>query len=157
MEIKEGQIYEGTISLSGSEDEKRRWIVVSPFGKTQIHAIDDPTEPHCWPMSLIQDGLRSGRLKFIETCLTHPVLKLQRAKEAMNIRDIHLGFSEETLNKMLELLEDAAGTGKVYTPYAAGEILEFMTRSTFSPVYCHEVELQVNNIVKDWGNTAEAV
>ena len=67
IKLEEGQIYEGTISLSGNDGLKRRWIVVSPFGKTHIHSIDDPTDLHCWPASLVQEGVHNGRMKLVET------------------------------------------------------------------------------------------
>lgn len=123
MQYNEGEIYEGTISLSGGEGPLRRWIVVAPFGKAQIHSIDNPLELHCWPIALIELGVREGKLKFVGTDTNHPVITLQRVKERVGIEDSHLGLHGASLNAMLELLDCAAMTGEAYTPYVAGEIL----------------------------------
>ena len=157
VEIKEGQIYEGTISLSGSDDVKRRWIVVSPFGKTHIHSIDNPAELHCWPLSLIHEGLRNGKLRLIETSMNHPILLLQREKETYGIRDTHLGLEGDSLEKMFTLLQDAAESGKPYTLYAAGEIMEFIKRSAPATEHYSESQARVSHILETWNSSSYIV
>jgi hypothetical protein len=152
MNIEEGQIYEGTISLTGSEGRQRRWIVVAPFGKTQIHSIDDPTDLRCWPVALIEEGLRNGRLKLVGKDPNHPILQLQRDKEAHNIRDPHLGLRGERMEKMFSLLQEAAESDKSYTPYVAGEILEFMNRTALRSDRYSELEADVCHILTAWSS-----
>jgi hypothetical protein len=142
--IKEGQIYEGSISISGDQDISRTWIVVSPFGKTHIHSIDDPLELHCWPAPLIEEGLKKGLLTLIGEEPRHPMVKLQREKEAMQIRDTHLGLNNDTVNRMLDLLQTAAEQDADTAPYVAGEILSSLERSNFSEEDRSEIEFLVN-------------
>jgi hypothetical protein len=130
MEFIEGQIYTGTITFSGGDDGPiRNWIVVSPFNKTHIHSIDDPLDLHCWPLFSAEKGLEGGYLKLVKTDPQHPVVQLQRTKEKLSISDVHMGLQGESLDKMLELLEQAVTTCESYAAYAAGEILAFMDRA----------------------------
>jgi len=142
--IKEGQIYEGTISISGGNDIQRKWIVVSPFGKTHIHSIDNPLELHCWPAPLIEEGLKKGLLSLVGEDPTHPMVRLQRDKEAMQIHDTHLGLDGERVNRMLDLLQSATESGGETAPYVAGEILASLKRSNFSDDDRNEIEFLVN-------------
>ena len=150
VNLQEGQIYEGSISLTGHEGQTRRWIVVAPFGKTHIHAIDNPTDLRCWPAALVEAGVRSGKLNLVETNPQHPVLALQRDKEAHNLQDLHLGFHGDALEKMLALLQEAATADKAYTPYAAGEILEFLKRTALRPERRKRFKDKVQKIIMNW-------
>jgi hypothetical protein len=145
MKFREGQIFKGNISLSGGNDgPTRNWIVVSPFNKTHIHSIDDPLDLHCWPLFSAQKGIEGGYLKLIETDINHPVMQLQRDKEKFDINDVHMGLHGETLNKMIQLLEQAVANGLSYAPYAAGEILAFMARANHSKKQAENIKNLVN-------------
>ena len=133
MTFTEGQIFKGTISLTGGNDgPTMSWIVISPFNKMHIHSIDDPLDLHCWPLFSAEKGIEQGCLELVETDIDHPVLQLQREKEKLNISDGHLGLHGESLNEMLHLFERAAENGLSYEPYAAGEVLAFMDRAIHS-------------------------
>lgn len=142
--IKEGQIYEGSISISGDQDISRTWIVVSPFGKTHIHSIDDPLDLHCWPAPLIEEGLRKGLISLVGEEPEHPMVRLQREKETLQIQDTHLGLDDERVNRMLDLLQNATERGADTAPYVAGEILSSLDRSNFSEEDRNEIEFLVN-------------
>lgn len=142
--IKEGQIYEGSISISGSNGIQRKWIVVAPFGKTHIHSIDDPLDLHCWPAVLIEEGLKNGLIEFVGEEPQHPMVALQRDKEALNIQDSHLGLNNNNVNLMLDMLQSATEFGKPTAPYVAGEILASLDRSNFSEEDRNEIEFMVN-------------
>jgi hypothetical protein len=144
MMIKEGQIYEGAISISGSDDVPRKWIVVSPFGKLHIHSIDNPLELHCWPAPLIEEGLKNGQVYLIGDEPEHPMVKLQREKEALELHDTHLGLDNDSANRMLDLLQTATENGTETAPYIAGEILSSLERSNFSEEDRNEIEFLVN-------------
>ena len=123
MQIEEGQVYEGGISLSGGDGPHRRWLVVSPFGKAHIHSVDDPLDLHCWPASLVQSGIESGRLWYVDKLPDHPAIHVQRLKEQLGVRDAHLSLSEQALERLLEALRMSIVAGEAYAPYLAGEIL----------------------------------
>ena len=129
MQLEEGQIYEGGISISGGDGPFRRWLVVSPFGKTHIHTIDDPLELHCWPVTLVESGIESGRLRYVGKSPDHPAIEVQRIKEKLGIRDAHLGISEHCLERLLAALCAAVESGADYAPYLAGEILSAAAHS----------------------------
>jgi hypothetical protein len=129
MELEEGQIYEGSLSISGGDGPFRRWLVVSPFGKTHIHCIDDPLDLHCWPASLIEPGIESGRLRYVGTDREHPGVRVQRLKETLGVRDVHLSIDERQLKRLLEALRSAVADDADYAPYLAGEILSAVARS----------------------------
>lgn len=150
VELQEGQIFEGTISMAGGVGPLRRWIVVAPSGKTHIHSIDDPVDLHCWPINAALAGLENGNLKLVGYEPDHPVLRLQRAKEALGVTDAHMGLNPASLNKMIDLLERAAMTGEAYTPYAAGEILALMPRTLYSEEEVQEIERRVRDVLKAW-------
>jgi len=151
MALKEGQIYQGNISLTGgSGEETQNWIVVAPFDKMHIHSIDDPLELHCWPIFSAQKGLEEGHLKLITTDIHHPVVLLQHAKEALDIPDTHMGLHGESLRKMFELLEQAVATGKPYAPFAAGEILALTDRTQHSDNEVAAIREQVNKHLQAW-------
>lgn len=150
MELQEGQILEGTISISGGAGPLRRWIVVAPSGKTHIHSVDNPVELHCWPIHAALTGLENGKLKLIGYEPDHPVLRLQRAKEAIGVTDAHMGLNQASLDKMIDLLERAAMVGEAYTPYAAGEILALMPRALYSEEEVRAIERRVHDILKAW-------
>lgn len=129
MELEEGQIYEGTLSISGGDGPFRRWLVVSPFGKTHIHCVDDPLDLHCWPASLVEPGIVSGRLHYAGKDTDHPGIRVQRLKEALGLRDVHLSINERQLDRLLDALRSAAAEEADYAPYLAGEILSAIARS----------------------------
>lgn len=129
MELEEGQIYEGTLSISGGDGPFRRWLVVSPFGKTHIHCIDDPLDLHCWPASLIEPGIESGRLRYVGKDPGHPGIRVQRIKEALGVHDVHLSINARQLELLLEALRTAVTQGQDYAFFLAGEILSATARS----------------------------
>jgi hypothetical protein len=123
VQILEGQIFEGTVSALGMEGPPMRWIVVSPHGKTHAHSLTDPLELHCMPLGIMQQAIAQGRLELVDVAPDHPVLRLQRVKEQRGIVDTHLGLRAESLQQMLELLDEAVTQGADYRRYLAGEIL----------------------------------
>ena len=123
MQFREGEIYEGGISITGGEGPNRRWIVVAPFGKHYMQSVDAPGDIRCRPLHAAERGLSEGRLVLVGFEPEHPVLLLQRLKEHHQINDTHLGLRGENLRKMLRLLDSAAQVGESYAPYIAGEIL----------------------------------
>lgn len=129
MQLEEGQIYEGGISISGGDGPFRRWLVVSPFGKTHIHSIDDPLELHCWPVTLVESGIESGRLRYVGEALDHPAIAVQRVKEKLGVRDTHLSISQQSLERLLDALRTATDAGAEHALYLAGEILSAVSRS----------------------------
>ena len=131
MQLEEGQIYEGGISISGGDGPFRRWLVVSPFGKVHIHSVDDPLELHCWPATLVESGIESGRLRYVGGALDHPALAVQRIKERLGVRDAHLSISQHSLERLLDALRTATDAGEQYALYLAGEILSAVSRSAF--------------------------
>lgn len=129
MELEEGQIYEGTLSISGGDGPFRRWLVVAPFGKIHIHCVDDPLDLHCWPASLVEPGIESGRLRFVGKEPDHPGIRVQRLKETLGLRDVHLSINERQLGRLLDALRAAVNEEQDYAPYLAGEILSAAMRS----------------------------
>ena len=145
MEFKEGQIFEGNISISGSNNgPTKSWIITSPFNKIHIHSIDDPLDLHCWPIHSAMRGIEGGYLKLVTTDIQHPVIQLQRDKEKSGIYDTHMGLHGEALNKMFELLGHAVENSKAYAPYAAGEILASIDRTPHSKKEIAEIKKRVN-------------
>lgn len=131
--MREGEVYEGHVSISGGEGPQRRWLVVAPGGKAHIHSIDNPADLHCWPLHVVRQGLADGRMAYVDFQPHHPVLQLQRAKEARGLRDCHLGLRGAAVESMVVILEEAVAGGLPYAPYAAGEILALLDRSRYSP------------------------
>lgn len=129
MQLEEGQIYEGSISISGDDGPFRRWIVVSPFGKTHIHCLDEPLHLRCWPAMLVEAGVQSGRLHYTGTMPDHPIIQVQRVKESLGVRDAHLGVSTQNLQRLLDTLRQAVRDEQDYAPYLAGEILAAADRT----------------------------
>lgn len=129
MELEEGQIYEGNLSISGGDGPFRRWLVVSPFGKTHIHCIDDPLDLHCWPASLVPPALVAGRLRYVGKEPAHPAIHVQRLKERLGVHDVHLSINEHQLERLLDALRWAVGEADESAPYLAGEILSAAARS----------------------------
>jgi len=145
MKFSEGQIFKGNITMSGGDDgPTRSWIVISPFNKTHIHSIDDPLDLHCWPLFSAQKGIEGGYLELIETDIEHPVIQLQRDKEKFDIHDVHMGLHGESLNKMIQLLEQAVANGLSYAPYVAGEILAFIDSANHSKKQTEAIKNLVN-------------
>lgn len=128
-ELSEGQIYEGDISLSGEIGPFRRWIIIAPFGLLHAHSIDDPYDLHCLPLYPLTKGLESGRLRYVDDLLDHPIVQLQRVKEAMQVRDTHMGIAGVNIERMMAILEDAVAHDRGYAPYAAAEILTLLNDS----------------------------
>lgn len=145
MELQEGQIYKGGISLMGDEGPYRSWLVVAPFGNLHIHSIDDPLDLHCWPAIAAEKGLANNRLKLVGAQPDHPVISLQRLKERHDIRDIDLGLSNENLDKMLRLLEQLLDDSSALAAYAAGEVMAMLRRSAFSVEHIASVEQQITS------------
>lgn len=129
MHLDEGQLYEGTISISGGDGPFRRWIVVSPFGKTHIHSVDEPLEMRCWPAALVESGIESGRLRYVGMEPDHPAVRVQRIKERLDVRDAHLSVSKHCLDRLVGALRDAVEEGSELAPYIAGEILSAAAHS----------------------------
>lgn len=129
MELEEGQIYEGSLSISGGDGPFRRWLVVAPFGKMHIHCIDDPLDLHCWPASLVPPALAAGRLRYIGCDTDHPGVRAQRLKEALGVRDVHLSINGRQLERLLDALRTAVADGEELATYLAGEILSATARS----------------------------
>ena len=123
MEFREGEIFDGGLSITGGEGARRRWIVVAPFGKCHLQSIDVPSDIRHRPLHAAERGLHEGHLHWIGYDPEHPVLLLQRLKEERQISDTHLGLRGENLRKMLRLLDAAARSGDPCTPFVAGEIL----------------------------------
>lgn len=146
MHFKEGQIYNGNITISGGDHGPvMNWIIVSPFNKSHIQSIDDPLDIHCWPLDAARKGVEGDFLKLVDTNFQHPVVHLQRDKEKLGICDIHLGLHGEHLNKMLNLLTSAVREDKPYAPFVAGEILAFTRRALHSNSDITNIRKQVND------------
>lgn len=147
MHFEEGQLYEGAISISGGDGPFRRWIVVSPFGKTHIHSIDEPLEMRCWPAALVESGIESGRLRYAGTDPEHPAVRVQRIKEKLGVRDAHLSLSKSCLDRLIEALRDVAADGSELAPYLAGEILSAAAHSALPGGQREEIRALVRAIV----------
>jgi hypothetical protein len=151
MNLLEGEIYEGEMSLMGEEGPLRRWLVVAPFGKLHIHSIDDPLELHCWPATTIELGLESGRVRLVGFEPDHPVIRLQRLKEENGIRDAELGLLNGNLAKMLALLQQLRDQNDELTPYAAGELYALLPRTPMSEAQLDSIKSQVAGVLRGIG------
>lgn len=149
MQLEEGQIYEGGISLSGDDGPFRRWLVVAPFGKTHIHSVDDPLDLRCWPVTLIEWGIESGRLNYAGKIPDHPALEVQRIKERLGVRDAHLSLSERSLERMLDALREAVEEGADCAPYLAGEILSAALHSALMAGRSEQIVTGVQSLIGD--------
>lgn len=149
MQLEEGQIYEGGISLSGGDGPYRRWLVVAPFGKTHIHSIDEPLELHCWPATLVEWGIESGRLTYVGKQSNHPALDVQRIKERLRVRDVHLSISEQSLGRLLDALRDALEMNADCAPYLAGEIFAAATHSALMTGRGEQIVAAVEGLLRD--------
>jgi len=156
VDLQEGQIYEGTISISGDVGPLRKWIVVAPSGKTHIHSIDNPVELYCWPKHAALTGIQNGNLRLVGFEPDHPILRLQRKKEAAGITDAHLGLNNASMIKMLDLLDRATAAGETYTPYAAGEVLALMPRGLYREEELRAIERRVHAALATWGRRSLA-
>lgn len=161
MRFIEGELYEGEVGSFGGEAPRQRWFVIAPFGKLSIQSIDDPLDLHYMPLSVARDAIASGRLVALGPCKDHPVLALQRAKEARNIVDTHMGRCGDNLERMLALLQDAMASGANYAQYAAGEIFAMLrgVRHTGSDITHteREVWLMLHAAQRAGQNTAPRV
>lgn len=133
MKLVEGQIYEGPVSAFGGDGPMQRWMVVAPSGKTHCHSISDPLDLHCMPLAIAEQAAAEGRLTLTETDGNHPVIRLQRRKEALGIQDAHLGLRGKNLERMLVLLEQAVSRDEDYASYAAGEVISLLCRQHSEP------------------------
>lgn len=149
MQLEEGQVYEGGISLSGGEGPFRRWLVVAPFGKTHLHSVDDPLDLHCWPATLVEWGIESGRLSYVGKISNHPALEVQRIKERLGVRDVHLSISEQSLNRLLDALREAIETGAGCAAYLAGEILSAALHSALMVGRSEKIVAAVHSLLGD--------
>lgn len=157
MQLEEGQIYEGGISISGGDGPLRRWLVVAPFGKTHIHTIDAPLDLHCWPVTLVESGIESGRLRYVGTEPDHPALQVQRIKERLGVRDAHLSISEQCLERLLGALRFAVETGMEYAPYLAGELLAAVSHSVLPMNRGEQIAACVHGLLGDDGLAVPAI
>lgn len=148
MKLQPGDIYEGPITSFGHEGERSRWIVISPFGKTHCHSIDDPFDLHCMPLAIARQAVYDGRLVLVEHAAHHPVMELQREKERLGISDSHLGLRGEQLNRMIKLLRRAAHDNRDYLAYAIGELLSFVKIHPSDSVR-QQVFTEIEHIVTD--------
>lgn len=147
MDIVEGQIYEGPVSALGSEGPPMRWIVVSPFGKRHAHSLGDPLELHCMPLGILLQNIELGALTLVDSAPDHPVIRLQRAKEARRLHDTHMGLYGETLAGMLALLDAAVTDAQDYAPFLAGEILTLLDRSRHTETQIGEITHGVQRLI----------
>lgn len=85
------------------------------------------------PLAIAEQATTEGRLTLIETDDNHPVIRLQRRKEALGIQDAHLGLRGDNLERMLVLLQQAVSAGEDYAPYAAGEVTSLLCRRHSEP------------------------
>lgn len=150
MDLQEGQVYEGSVSLMGEEGPLRHWLVIAPFGRLHIHSIDDPLELHCWPAATLELGLAGGRVRQVDSQPDHPVIRLQRLKEEMEIRDSDLGLSNENLHRMLQLLHRLFDEHSELAPYAAGEVFALMRRSPIPSSHVKSIERHIISMLKDY-------
>lgn len=157
MNLQEGQVFEGRLSLTGAEGPMRRWLIVAPFGKTHIHSIDNPLETHCWPARAISEGLAAERVKLVDFCPDHPMIRLQRAKEAYGIRDTALGLPRDRLEKMLKLVKQLVDKDREVALYAAGEIIELLQRTALPKAEVKAVERYVGRLLKQFRDVLEAL
>lgn len=148
MNLQEGQIYEGRVSLTGGEGPLHRWLVVAPFGKTHVHSIDDPLDTHCWPAFAISEGLAERRVSLVGDDPEHPMIRLQRAKEAWDIRDAALGLPRDKLEKMFALMKQALMEDAEVALYAAGEIIELMQRTPLPGAQAKAIERYIARVLK---------
>ena len=157
MELREGQVYEGMVSVSGEAGPLHRWIIVSPHGRTHAHSIDIPGELHCLSVATVLNSIENGRLKLVDYDPHHPVLELQRAKEAAGIRDAHLGLHGQSMEKMLGLLEEAVHEHLPYAPFAAGEILSLVNDAFYTHDEIEALTARVTALVPEATAAAPAV
>lgn len=149
MLLEEGQILAGEVASFGGPGPLQRWIVVAPFGKRYALSIDDPAEPHIMPLCVARDAVGEGRLTVVGRDDHHPALRLQRAKELLDIRDTHMGLYGDNLAKMLHLLREALANGEDYAPFAAGEIRRMVEGARYRFRNMDAVGEELNAILKD--------
>jgi len=156
MNLQEGQIYEGRISMTGADGPLHRWMVVAPYGRTHIHSVDDPLDTHCWPAIAVTEGLSAGRVKLVDYNPDHPAIRLQRTKEAWDIPDTALGLPRDKLEKMVALMKDALVTDREMGLYAAGEIIELMARTPLPDAQAKSIERHIEKVLNGAGEVASA-
>lgn len=154
MQLEEGQVYEGGISISGDDGPFRRWLVVSPFGKTHIHCVDDPLDLHCWPVKLIEWGVESGRLSYVGKLSEHPAIQVQRVKEKLGVQDTHLSIPLSCIKLLIEALRAAVDSGEDYAVYLAGEIISSASHSALVQFHREQIISTVHAILSE-GDLAE--
>ncbi len=147
MQVVESQIYEGEVSALGGEGPAMRWIVVSPFGKTHAHSIDDPRNLHCMPLGILQRCIDEARLKHVDTRPNHPAIQLQRAKEERGLRDTHMGLHGDLLDLMLRFLRTAVAEHAEYAPFLAGEITALLATTELPADEIDTVRAEVAEII----------
>lgn len=149
MKLEEAQILAGEVASFGGPGPMQRWIIVAPFGKAYALSIDDPSEPHIMPLCVARDALVEGRLNIVERDEHHPALRLQRAKERLNVRDTHMGLYGDNLAKMLKLLREAVATGQDYAAYAAGEIRAMLEGARYRFRDLHAIHDELDAILRN--------
>ena len=143
MELQEGQVYEGRISPTGGEGPLRLWLVVAPFGNTQLHSIDDPLDTHCWPGTAVGEGMAHARVSLVGYEPDHPMIRLQRAKEACGIRDTAPRLPGDMLEKMVALMKQALVEDREVALYAAGEIIGLIQRTPVPDAQANSIEQHI--------------
>jgi hypothetical protein len=79
----------------------------------------------------------------------HPALEVQRIKERLGLRDVHLSISERSLERLLDALHDAVEAGSDHAPYIAGEILSAALHSALMAGRSEQIVAAVHRILKD--------
>lgn len=152
LPFEEGMIFEGEVGAFGFPGDLTRWITVAPFDKSELHSISDPYDLHCMPVVIASRAISEGRLTHVATDPYHPIVRLQRVKEFLDVRDTHLGAAGGNIEKMLELLGDAVRFGENYAPYAAGEILAMLKKTPSGFSDTQGVAQRVRALMKDFNN-----
>jgi hypothetical protein len=146
-EIREGQVWEGEVAALGGVGPSMRWLVISPHGKLHAHSLENPLDLHCMPLGIMQQAVSAGRLTLVAEEPEHPIIRLQREKEARGLVDTHMGLAGEPLEQMLGLLEQALLEKAEYAQHLAGEILALSAISSEEIAALDRVREQVRELL----------
>ena len=80
-------------------------------------------------LTMLALGLAADRVRLIDFCPDHPMIRLQRTKETLGIRDTALGLPRHNLEKMFTLMKQMRLVDCEVSLYAAGEIIELIQRT----------------------------
>jgi hypothetical protein len=147
LRFVEGQIYEGEVTGIGAAESPQRWISVAPFKKPALHSISDPLDLHYMPVCVASRLVAEGQLRMVDCQPQHPVVRLQHCKEHLQIRDTHLGVSDNNLERMLTLLRDSVQRRDDYADYAAGEILAMLKSARYRYLDVDPIEATVRALL----------